>query len=40
MFILQRVEQLLGTDLETHNETTFAAKQQIFNKQVYATVAG
>jgi hypothetical protein len=26
--------------LETDNETTFVARQQIFNKQVYAAVAG
>jgi hypothetical protein len=31
---------LLGNDLETNNETTFAAWQQILNKQVYAAVAG
>jgi hypothetical protein len=31
---------LLGSDLETDNATTFAARQQIFNEQVYAAVAG
>jgi hypothetical protein len=31
---------LLGTDLERDNETTFAARQQIFNKQVYEAVDG
>jgi hypothetical protein len=25
----------LGSDLETDNETIFAASQQIFNKQIY-----
>jgi hypothetical protein len=38
--ILQGVEPLLGSDLETENETTCAARQQIFNKQVYAAVVG
>jgi hypothetical protein len=37
---MKRVELLLGNDLETNNETTFAARQQIFNKQVYAAVTG
>jgi hypothetical protein len=36
--ILQRVEPLLGSDLKTSNETTFAVRQQILNKQVYATI--
>jgi hypothetical protein len=29
---------LLYNDLETNNETTFAARQQILNKQLYAAV--
>jgi hypothetical protein len=38
--VLKRVELLLGSDLETDNETTFAARQHIINKHVYATVTG
>jgi hypothetical protein len=30
---------LLGSGLEVDNETTFAARQQIFNKQVYTAIA-
>jgi hypothetical protein len=33
------VEPLPSSDLETEKETTFAAGQQIFNKQIYAAVA-
>jgi hypothetical protein len=40
VFKLERVEPLLGNNLETNNETTFADRQQIFNKQIYAAVAG
>jgi hypothetical protein len=29
---------LLGSDRETDNETTSAARQQILNKQIYAAV--
>jgi hypothetical protein len=36
--ILWRVDLLLGNDLETENEITSAARQQIFNKLVYAAV--
>jgi hypothetical protein len=36
--ILQRVDPLLGSDLETNNETS-AATQQILNKDVYSAVA-
>jgi hypothetical protein len=38
--LLWRVEPLLGSGLETDNKTTFAARQQSFNKQVYVAVAG
>jgi hypothetical protein len=31
--MLWRIDSLLGKDLETNNETTAVAKQQIFNKQ-------
>jgi hypothetical protein len=30
--ILQRVNPLLGNDLETNNETTYATREQILNK--------
>jgi hypothetical protein len=33
--ILQRVGLLLANDLKTNNETTSAARQQIFNEQAY-----
>lgn len=29
-----------GSNLETDNETTFAAGPKIFNKQVYVPIAG
>jgi hypothetical protein len=29
-----------GSNLETDNETTFTARQQIFNKQEYVAIAG
>jgi hypothetical protein len=29
---------LLGNYLETNNETTFTARQQILNKQAYAAI--
>jgi hypothetical protein len=38
IFILQDAKALLGNGLETNNETTFAAREQIFNNQVYATI--
>jgi hypothetical protein len=31
--VLWRIDPFLGTERETNNETTFAARQQIFNKQ-------
>jgi hypothetical protein len=34
------VDPLLGKDYDTMNETTFAAGEQILNKQVYAAVTG
>jgi hypothetical protein len=34
----QRIDTLLGNDLETNNETTSGAKEQILNKQVNAAV--
>jgi hypothetical protein len=37
-YILYRVGPLLSNELETNNETTSAARQHIFNKQVYAAV--
>jgi hypothetical protein len=37
---LQHVDPLLSNDLKTSNETTFAARQQILNKQEYAGVTG
>jgi hypothetical protein len=38
--ILKRVKPLLSNDLEADNEIIFAARQESFNKQVYADVAG
>jgi hypothetical protein len=38
--IMKYTQLLLGNNLETNNETTFAARQQILNKQVCAVVAG
>jgi hypothetical protein len=35
VIILQRVDSLLGNVVETINKTTFAARKQIRNKQVY-----
>jgi hypothetical protein len=35
---LTTAHPLLVNDLETNNEKTFAASQQILNKQVYAAV--
>jgi hypothetical protein len=32
---MQHVDPLLGNDLETNNETTFVARQQILNRQEY-----
>jgi hypothetical protein len=37
--ILQRVDPLQGSDLETNNETTSALNEQILNKEIYAAVA-
>jgi hypothetical protein len=37
---MKRVEPLLGSNLETESKRAFAARQQIFNKQVYAAIAG
>jgi hypothetical protein len=39
MYVLQRVDPLLCNYLETNNETTSAAREDILSKQVYATVA-
>jgi hypothetical protein len=36
--ILWRVDPLLGNDLETKDEVTSPARQQILNKQAYAAV--
>lgn len=38
LIILQRVDPLLRNDLGKNNETTFSARQHIFNKQLYAAV--
>jgi hypothetical protein len=38
MYHTERVDPLLGNDPEINNETTFAARQQILNKQVYPAV--
>jgi hypothetical protein len=40
LIVLQQADLLVGNDLETNNETTFAARQKILNKQVYETVTG
>jgi hypothetical protein len=39
ILVIQRVDPLLGNDLETNNETS-ATTQRILNKQVYAAVTG
>jgi hypothetical protein len=36
--ILQRIDPLLDNDLETNNETTSAAKEQILNEQANEAV--
>jgi hypothetical protein len=40
ILLLWREHPLLGNYLETNNETTFAARQRIRNKQVYSALLG